>query len=291
MPDYGHTIRFGYFLVPDAHAPRAALDTAAVLDEAGFDLVGIQDHPYQKSFLDAWTLLSAIAARTEKLAVFPDVASLPLRPPAVLAKAAASLDLLSDGRVELGLGAGAFWDAIAAMGGERRSPGESVQALREAVSVIRLMWSGERSIRFAGEFHSVNGVHPGPVPAHPIGIWIGGYKPRMLRLIGEMGDGWLPSLGYIDADGIASASAAIDDAATAAGRDPSRIRRVLNIGDGIDVRDVENLPRALSSLALDHGFDTFVLSGPTDEPSLRYLAGEVFPRVRELVDQGRSGAR
>ncbi|WP_433613755.1 LLM class flavin-dependent oxidoreductase [Prescottella agglutinans] len=284
MPDYGNEIRFGWFLIPDAHMPQAALDTAAVLDRAGFDLVGIQDHPYQAGFLDAWTLLSAIAARTEHLSVLPDVASLPLRPPAVLAKAAASLDLLSAGRVELGLGAGAFWDGIAAMGGPRRSPGESVQALREAVSVIRLMWSGERSIRFDGDFYSVDGVHPGPVPAHPIGIWIGGYKPRMLRLVGEIGDGCLPSLGYIDDHGIATASATVDDAATAAGRDPASIRRVLNVGADIPLED---LPRRLTSLALDHGIDTFVLGGHPTEESLTYLAQEIFPRVRDGVAAGR----
>lgn len=284
MPDYGNDIRFGYFLVPDADAALGILDTAAVLDDAGFDLVGIQDHPYQRRFLDAWTLLSAIATRTEHLTVFPDVASLPLRPPAVLAKAAASLDVLTGGRVELGLGAGAFWDAIAAMGGPRRTPGESVRALQEAVSIIRLMWSGERAIRFDGDFYSVNGVHPGPVPAHPIGVWIGGYKPRMLRLIGEIGDGWLPSLGYIDDDGIASASAAIDDAATAAGRDPARIRRILNVGDEIP-RD--ELSQRLTALALNHGIDTFVLGGAASNEQLTYLAQEVFPRVRDDVAAAR----
>jgi alkanesulfonate monooxygenase SsuD/methylene tetrahydromethanopterin reductase-like flavin-dependent oxidoreductase (luciferase family) len=160
------------------------------------------DHPYQRSFLDAWTQLSAIAVRTQNLSVFPDVASLPLRPPAVLAKAAASLDLLTGGRVELGLGAGAFWDAIEAMGGPRRGPGDSVTALREAIAVTKLMRSGERSIQFDGDFYRVKGVHPGPVPAHPIGVWVGAYKPRMLRLVGESGDGWLPSLGYLDVDGI-----------------------------------------------------------------------------------------
>ncbi|MFM1722996.1 LLM class flavin-dependent oxidoreductase [Rhodococcus sp. PAM 2766] len=284
MPDYGNDIRFGYFLVPDADAALGILDTAAVLDDAGFDLVGIQDHPYQRRFLDAWTLLSAIATRTEHLTVFPDVASLPLRPPAVLAKAAASLDVLTEGRVELGLGAGAFWDAIAAMGGPRRTPGESVRALQEAVSIIRLMWSGERAIRFDGDFYSVNGVHPGPVPAHPIGVWIGGYKPRMLRLIGKIGDGWLPSLGYIDDDGIASASAAIDDAATAAGRDPARIRRILNVGDEIP-RD--ELSQQLTALALNHGIDTFVLGGAASNEQLTYLAQEVFPRVRDDVAAAR----
>lgn len=286
MPDYGNDIRFGYFLVPDASAAQGLLDTAAELDRVGFDLVGVQDHPYQRRFLDAWTLLSAIASRTERLTVFPDVASLPLRPPAVLAKAAASLDVLTGGRVEVGLGAGAFWDAIAAMGGPRRSPGESVQALQEAVTVMRLMWSGERAIRAEGDFYSVNGVHPGPVPAHPIGIWIGGYKPRMLRLIGETGDGWLPSLGYIDDNGITAASKAIDDAATAAGRDPARIRRVLNVGDDISVDD---LPRRLTALALDHGFDTFLLGGPASEEQLCHLAQEVFPRVRDAVEDARQG--
>jgi len=284
MPDYHNEIRFGWFLVPDAHAPQAALDTAAVLDRAGFDLVGIQDHPYQRGFLDAWTLLSAIAARTEQLSVFPDVACLPLRPPAVLAQAAASLDLLSDGRLELGLGTGAMWDAIAAMGGPRRTPGESVQALREAIAVIRLMWSGERSVRFDGDFYSVDGVHPGPVPAHSIGVWIGGYKPRMLRLIGEIGDGWLPTLSYIDDAGIATASAAIDAAATAAGRDPSSIRRILNVGGDIPLDD---LPRRLTSLALDHGIDTFILGGHPTEESLTFLAQEVLPRVRDGVEAGR----
>lgn len=284
MPDYGNDIRFGYFLVPDASAAQGILDTAAVLDRVGFDLVGVQDHPYQRRFLDAWTLLSAIASRTENLTVFPDVASLPLRPPAVLAKAAASLDVLTGGRVELGLGAGAFWDAIAAMGGPRRSPGESVQALREAVAVMRLMWSGERAIRFDGDFYAVDGVHPGPVPAHPIGIWIGGYKPRMLRLVGEIGDGWLPSLGYIDDDGIAAATRTIDDAATAAGRDPARIRRILNVGDDIP-RD--ELAQRLTAFALDHGIDTFVLGGPASDEQLSYLAQDVFPAVRDAVDAAR----
>jgi len=80
----------------------------------------------------------------------PTVATLPLLPPAMLAKAAASLDLLSGGRVQLGLGTGAFWDPIAAMGGERRSTKEAVNALEEALDVIRGMWSGERSVRYDG---------------------------------------------------------------------------------------------------------------------------------------------
>ena len=206
MTDHGRDLEFGYFLTPDADDPARLLAAAQDLDELGFELLGVQDHPYQGRFLDTWTLLSVIAARTSRLRLFPDVASLPLRPPAVLAQSAATLDLLSGGRVELGLGAGAFWDAIVAMGGPRRSPGESIDALREAIDVIRLMWSDERAVRSDGNTYSLHGLHPGPRPAHDIGIWLGVYKPKGLALVGSTGDGWLPTMGYLDPGPAMSAS-------------------------------------------------------------------------------------
>ncbi|MCZ0984819.1 LLM class flavin-dependent oxidoreductase [Streptomyces diastatochromogenes] len=99
-------------------------------DRAGLDLVTVQDHPYQQAFHDTWTLMAFLAARTERVTFVPTVANLPLRPPAMLAKAAASFDLLSGGRLQLGLGAGAFWEPIAAMGGPRRGKKEAVDADR-----------------------------------------------------------------------------------------------------------------------------------------------------------------
>src|ERR671918_44469 len=131
MPDYGRAIKFGYFLIPNAESP--VLSLAQEAERLGLDYVAVQDHPYQRRFVDTWVLLSMIAATTSRVGVFPDVACLPLRPPAVMAKAAASLDVLSGGRVELGLGAGGFWDAIAGYGGPRRTPGQALAALAEAV--------------------------------------------------------------------------------------------------------------------------------------------------------------
>ena len=194
----------------------------------------------------------------------------------MLAKAAASLDVLSGGRVELGLGAGAIWDAIKAMGGPVRKPGESVSALEEAIQVIRLMWSGERGVQFDGRFYQLAGVHGGPVPAHPIGIWLGAYKPRMLALVGRLADGWVPSLGYLKPQDIDAANERIDEAAAAAERDPSGIRRVVNVGP-LSADE-------LASLALEHGFDTFIVG----EAGMERFAAEVAPTVRELVAAGRA---
>jgi alkanesulfonate monooxygenase SsuD/methylene tetrahydromethanopterin reductase-like flavin-dependent oxidoreductase (luciferase family) len=110
-------LEIGIFIVPSGEDPEATVEQAVAADRAGLDVVAIQDHPYQRRFLDTWTLLSYLAARTERVRLVPDVLNLPLRLPTVIAKAAASLDLLSGGRVELGIGAGSFWDAIEAMGG------------------------------------------------------------------------------------------------------------------------------------------------------------------------------
>jgi alkanesulfonate monooxygenase SsuD/methylene tetrahydromethanopterin reductase-like flavin-dependent oxidoreductase (luciferase family) len=224
-----------------------------------------------------------MAMRTKKIQVFPDVANLPLRPPAVLAKAAASLDLLSGGRAELGLGAGGFWEAIKAMGGPVRTPGESVAALEEAIQVIRLMWSGERGVHFDGKFYQLQGVHAGPKPAHPMGIWLGAYKPRMLSLVGRAADGWVPSLGGVQPQDLAEGNARIDDAAKAAGRDPRSIRRVLNASAGVPTD-------LFVSLTVDYGMDTFLIGDGGDEPegTLRRFAEEVAPRVRESVAQARA---
>ena len=116
MDDYGSSLEFGASVEPLADPPDWEARVAVAADRAGLDLFGIQDHPYQRRFLDTWTLISTLVPRTERIRFFPDVACLPLRPPAVLAKAAASLDVISGGRVEMGLGAGAFWEAIQAKG-------------------------------------------------------------------------------------------------------------------------------------------------------------------------------
>ncbi|MEA2458480.1 MAG: hypothetical protein QOC95_1452, partial [Thermoleophilaceae bacterium] len=160
MSDYGHALQFGVFITPSAADAGAVVDLAVLADASGLDLVTVQDHPYQTRFLDAWTLLSVIAARTSRVHVALNVLNLPLRPPAVVARAAASLDILSGGRVELGLGAGAFWDGIEAMGGPRRTPGQSVAALEEAIDVIRALWDVEqpRAATVEGTYYRLAGA-------------------------------------------------------------------------------------------------------------------------------------
>ncbi len=296
MTDYGHELRFGTFITPLAGSAHRVVDLALLTEQVGLDLVTVQDHPYQAKFLDTWTLLSVIAARTERISVAPNVANLPLRPPVVLARSAATLDLLSDGRVELGLGAGGFADAIAAVGGRKLTAAQRVDALEEALRIIRAVWQAPGgSIREDGEHYRVHGAHPGPAPAHRIEIWLGALKPRMLRITGAAADGWLPSLGYVGVDALPALNATIDDAAVAAGRDPRAVRRLYNVNGSFtgDGRGFLNGPAAtwveqLAELTLTQGMSTYVLSsdGPDD---IRRFAAEVAPGVRELVAAERAG--
>ncbi|MDF8263678.1 LLM class flavin-dependent oxidoreductase [Luteipulveratus flavus] len=292
MADYGHDLRFGIFPSPAAANLPRTLDLAALADREGLDLVAVQDHPYLAAHADTWTTLCAIAARTGQIHVAPDVVSLPLRPPVVLAKAAATLDLISDGRVELGLGTGAYWDGIVKAGGERRTPKEAVDALVEAVEIIRGVWSGER-ITVEGEHYRVPGLHGGPMPAHPIPVAIGSYGPRMLGVTGRLADAWLPTSGYADPSVLADMNARIDDAAQDAGRDPGDIVRWYNLmGEfGTSPEPFKGTPQdwveQLAELAIEDGMSTFVL-GLDDPDDVRRLAREVAPGVRDLVAQERA---
>jgi alkanesulfonate monooxygenase SsuD/methylene tetrahydromethanopterin reductase-like flavin-dependent oxidoreductase (luciferase family) len=286
---YGRPLEFGVSIVPASAHAELARSLAGRADELGLDLVGIQDHPYQWRFLETWSLIGDLLARTERIRVFPDVANLALRRPAMIAKQAATLDVLSGGRFELGLGAGSFWEAIAAMGGPVRSGREALESLEEAIAIIRAFWSGERTISFEGEHYSVRGLHPGPAPAHAIGIWLGVGKPGALALTGRAADGWVPSLFWATPELVPDMQRRVDEAAASAGRDPAEIRRVYNVGGTIADGPARGLLKGpppqwvetLTGFAVELGFDTFIF-WPDEEPlaQLERFATEVMPALR-----------
>jgi len=291
MARYGHELQFGVFITPSSDAPQQVVDLAVLAERVGLDLVTIQDHPYLPTHLDTWTLLSWIAGQTERIHLAPNVLNIPLRQPAVAARAAASLDLLSQGRLELGLGAGAYWTAIAALGVPRLSPGESIDAFREALAVVRavLDTNAERRVRIDGAYHQLDRAAPGPTPAHEIPILLGAARPKMLRLLGAEADGWIATHRFLPPEGIATGNAIIDAAAREAGRDPREIRRLINIDgrfsaergvflDGPPEQWVDDL----LPLALNDGVSTFILM--SDDPAaIERFAGEVAPALREAV--------
>jgi len=294
MPDLGHELIFGANLNPGAEGHDQTVELAIMAEDSGLEIVGFQDHPYQASFLDTWTLLSFVAAATQRIRLLPNVINLPLRPPAVLARSAASLDILSRGRLILGLGAGAFEDAIVGMGGPPRSPGENVDALAEGIHVIRQLMSPGPPVTFDGRYYQLNGARPGPAAPHPVEIWLGAYKPRMLALTGMKADGWIPSLGYADPNDLARLGAEIDAAALGAGRDPALIRRAYNIAGtfgparGFLAGPPELWAEQLTQLVLSAGISVFLLSpGAAPELDLQRYAAEVAPAVREAVEKER----
>jgi alkanesulfonate monooxygenase SsuD/methylene tetrahydromethanopterin reductase-like flavin-dependent oxidoreductase (luciferase family) len=271
----------GAFIVPDATDPVATLGQIVAADESGLDLVAIQDHPYQRRYFDTWTLLAYAAGRTERVRLVTDVANLPLRPPVVLAKSAASLDMLSAGRVELGLGAGGFWDAIASAGGPRRDPKEAVDALVEATGILRDSWDGTGAVNRSGRHYDIQGFHPGPPPAHRIGIWLGAYGPRMLRVTGRLADGWLPSLGdRLSQEDALSGQEVIDEAARAAGRSPKDVVRAVNVF--VSERDPTRIVEQLVQIVEDLHFEKVVVGVSGDDPIsfVRQLGEEVAPAMR-----------
>jgi alkanesulfonate monooxygenase SsuD/methylene tetrahydromethanopterin reductase-like flavin-dependent oxidoreductase (luciferase family) len=272
-------LRFGLSVVPYAADYAGILEQVRIAEERGLELVGIQDHPYQRRYLDTYSLIADLLARTERLRFFPDVTSLAMRDPPMIAKAAASMDVMSGGRFELGLGAGNFWNAVSGMGRPARTNREAFDALEEAIAIIR----GALDV----------GYPAGPPPAHRIGIWLGVYRTRGLNLAGRLADGWVPSLGYLGPDGLAQASRTIDKAARLAGRDPDEITRVVNLGgsitdgergDDLLTGPVEHWVATLASWATEIGIDSFIFwAADGDANQVRRFADEVAPAVREQV--------
>jgi alkanesulfonate monooxygenase SsuD/methylene tetrahydromethanopterin reductase-like flavin-dependent oxidoreductase (luciferase family) len=293
MTDYGHDLVFGTFITPRSRHPREVLDLARLTELAGLDLVTFPDLPYDPDILEAWTLLSYVAAETERVRLSPYVVSLPAHLPAVLAHEAASLDVLSSGRVELGLGRGYDSDAIASIGGPRRGSAEAVDALDEAIDIIRAIWdvSAPGGVRVAGEHYRVRGAHRGPRPAHDVSIWVLAEGPRAWGLVGRKADGWIAGgLMLTDVEGeLAAGNRIIDDCARRAGRDPREVRRLLDFegnfarfGRGFVHGTPEQWVEQLLPLVIDHGVSTFILA--VDDPrAIERWGREVAPALRQAV--------
>lgn len=150
-----------------------------------------------------------------------------------------------------------------------------------------------------GKHYDVHGAKRGPAPAHPVGIWAGAYKPRMLRLVGRAADGWLPSMQFLQ-NGLAELAPMnrhIDESALAAGRAPSDVRRFLNIAGRFAPQSrgfLRGPPSQwideLTEVALTYGTSGFILASD-DTTVTQTFAEEVAPAVKARVADTRADQR
>lgn len=296
------SLQFGIAIDPAADDLRDPFWRAQLADEQGIELITSMDHPYNRRLMDTWTLLTALAMRTERVRLAGNVFNLPLRPPAMLAKMAATLDLLSGGRFEMGLGAGAMWDGVEAYGGPRRSPGEAYVAFGDALHILRGMWENVgSSFTYDGEHYQVRGARPGPAPAHTIPIWVGATGPRMMNLLGHKADGLLVSRNWVPPRRLLELNRLIDEGAEEAGRDPASIRRGYNLMGVLDLGREDTKAPDLDDNYLqgdaahwvdkilewrnDYRQDTFIFWPVAGNQTIQIeaFARDVVPAVREAL--------
>ena len=215
--------------------PAAIRDFAQAAEGLGFHHLLAYDHivgadpasypdlkliyTHESAFHELFVLFGFLAGQTERIELFSGILILPQRQTVLVAKQAAEIDVLSGGRLRLGVAVG--WNPVEfdAQGENFRNRG---QRIAEQVEVLRALWTQELVI-FDGAWHQITdaGINPLPVQ-RPIPIWFGGGAPAVVRRVGQIGDGWIP---FLPADG--AGEAMIDEMhvhAREAGRDPGDIK-------------------------------------------------------------------
>jgi probable F420-dependent oxidoreductase len=207
--------------------------------------------PSDAPYYDAVVALTLIAAATRRARFGPAVLVLPQREPVVLAKQLASIDVLSGGRLDLGVGAGWLEEEFEALNVPFDSRGSRFV---EWIALLRDCWTGDPAPHEGRHYTLPAGVLVRPPVGHDIPILIGGHSPVALRRAGEIGDGWVAHYPArtIDTDAITAGRQAMRAAAERAGADPDRLRTVLRIIDSTGRADViaERLP-ALAAAGVD----------------------------------------
>jgi len=285
------TLIFGVDVSTSAAHGDNPVTAARAAERLGYDFVSASDHPCgDHPSYETPTLLTWIAAHTSRIAVATRVLGVPFRRPAMVAKMAASLDLLSGGRFILGLGAGHADTEIDALGGPVPSARAKVEGLAEAVQIIRGAWTGS-GYSHRGQYHSAHDLEMQPRPAHRIPMWLGTFGPRALAVTGQLADGWIPSLGFAPPDRIPAMRQRIDAAAEEAGRDAADIQGIYNVGIRLDP-DASPQPGFLTGSPtqiiaqlnshLELGFTGFNFqpTGPGRADQVARIAEEILPSMR-----------
>lgn len=296
MTDLGREVSFASFLFPEPAAGRGLVGQGEIAEELGFDIVAVPDHIDWPNRVEQWTILAAVAARTSRIQLLPAVSALVIRPPAVLAKAAWSLELIAPGRLILGVGTSA--PSIQSIGERAWTGREAVDRLREGIELIRLLWDGQPKVNYSGTYYTLNEATPPPPHQRRIDIWIGANRPSMRRLIAQSADGWFPGYNLFAPDDLRAAVGHLDQEILAAGRRLTDVRRVYNAisrklqpkSEGFLVGPPEQWVEELSTVVLEHGFDT-ILYGDRDATveQLHLFAEQVMPAVKTNVAAARRG--
>lgn len=215
--------------------PAKVLDFGRGLEQIGYDEVAVFDHvvmgyptedreapryPPQMPILEAVVLMAQLAAVTERIGLSSEVLVLPQRQPVLVAKQISTIDLLSGGRVRLGVGVGWHDAEFDALEEDFSNRGKRMD---EAIRLLRAYWSDER-IDFAGEYYTSTAMAMEPKPVQDGGppIWVGGGSKAALRRVAQLGDGWMGTA-TVDAESIGRAIETIRTEAERAGRDPDGI--------------------------------------------------------------------
>ena len=286
-------LRFGLFMSQANKPWSQVLDEFVMAETLGFDHAWLVDHlvdtdgPPENGCLEGWTLLAAIAARTTRIRLGVLVSSNTFRHPAILLKEAVTLDHISGGRLILGIGTGWNEDEHRRYGIDLPEPRERVDRFEEAVGVISLLMSQERTT-FAGRFYRLEDarLQPPPIQRPRIPILIAAHRPRMLRIAARYADQWdtfaaIPGTATegVEAE-LAERIAGLDAACREIGRDPAEIRRSTWATEDV----LRSVDRYLEFVRRHRrmGFTDFttVLPAPGDEAVLRSIAAEVIPAIR-----------
>ncbi len=279
------TLRFGLKL-----SQNATIDELRALwrlaDEAGFDSCWVMDHfatlgPRDDGpIFETWTMLAAMAQLTTHTRIGCAVVGNTYRHPAVLAKMAVTVDHLSDGRLEFGLGAGWAANEHEMLGLEFGSRNDRADRLEESVQVIRALWTQPRTT-FEGQHYRLREAvaEPKPVQQPYPPIWIGGSGPkRTLRITAQYADVWNAAGGSPEA--VAASSAILDQHCADVGRDPAQIRRSVQVGVGEE--DLSQIRPTIDAY-VQVGVTDFLLITRADDPQAigERLAAQL-PQLREL---------